>query len=767
MNASLVRTRRHWLHLLSTSLFLAIALMAFGVRPWTSLLSGFVVTLQSFLGLRLLQLMRLSSSKYLDELLGPGFVVGAAIWTIPIQLVSSSQSAAVIGCVLFTVLSLITFGMSAHETTDRLGSTCLIFGLTLIAMSSEWPSLVLPGLLLIGITKFAARVKKLMWLPALMATMLIPLAFSRSHDSWWLVSEELNYYEALRSHLLDFGIWESWGPTNLALYHWFSYAWGTQLSAVSFAGDFVGVGKISPLIFTLTFAASAIAVVRRLQALLGFVMHRLTNTAILGLILLFLALRIDYASPSGVLAFAVSTSAYWIVLNSDPIDLRFKIFGAGLLLSLTLFTKFVYLPATAAVVITSLVVKGFRSNKAAFSTALTAVATSILGYLIFLRLVGPILSNGTSPAWELRLQGRGVSDLIRRVIGFEGFGALLPMFSVAFLTLVTRRDRQHSIVATTSIAIGLSLAVVSQALIEYQYSINVNVTFFKVALVFPLLAIACSTSGHSNRRDTSLALTSGVVGFVMTLDQFQESQPFDAVLRTIRGFNGSRPTIDFLVSQYWFLPSVIVLLAVGIGKRKSTDRSLESTFQNMTIALVAMLTLSATYGRVLPLLESGSYFENARASIAETVLGSQDARATGEWLKANTDRKSVFATNDLYPLNAGSFSSEGDYTNHYGTNFTLAFTSRRRFLILGPRFAYENPQLRDFSVQISREFGEALLNGSAASPRLQAELLAMGVDYFVLLNEDTVQTNSPALNTLYRNGTYSVLDLRAVPTPNN
>jgi hypothetical protein len=241
MNASLVRTRRHWLHLLSTSLFLAIALMAFGVRPWTSLLSGFVVTLQSFLGLRLLQLMRLSSSKYLDELLGPGFVVGAAIWTIPIQLVSSSQSAAVIGCVLFTVLSLITFGMSAHETTDRLGSTCLIFGLTLIAMSSEWPSLVLPGLLLIGITKFAARVKKLMWLPALMATMLIPLAFSRSHDSWWLVSEELNYYEALRSHLLDFGIWESWGPTNLALYHWFSYAWGTQLSAVSFAGDFVGV----------------------------------------------------------------------------------------------------------------------------------------------------------------------------------------------------------------------------------------------------------------------------------------------------------------------------------------------------------------------------------------------------------------------------------------------------------------------------------------------------------------------------------------------
>jgi hypothetical protein len=455
------------------------------------------------------------------------------------------------------------------------------------------------------------------------------------------------------------------------------------------------------------------------------------------------------------------------VLNSDPIDLRFKIFGAGLLLSLTLFTKFVYLPATAAVVITSLVVKGFRSNKAAFSTALTAVATSILGYLIFLRLVGPVLSNGTSPAWELRLQGRGVSDLIRRVIGFEGFGALLPMFSVAFLTLVTRRDRQHSIVATTSIAIGLSLAVVSQALIEYQYSINVNVTFFKVALVFPLLAIACSTSGHSNRRDTSLALTSGVVGFVMTLDQFQESQPFDAVLRTIRGFNGSRPTIDFLVSQYWFLPSVIVLLAVGIGKRKSTDRSLESTFQNMTIALVAMLTLSATYGRVLPLLESGSYFENARASIAETVLGSQDARATGDWLKANTDGRSIFATNDLFPLNARWCTSEGDYTNHYGADFTLAYSSGRRFLILGPRFAYENPQLRDFSVQISREFGEALLNGSAASPRLQAELLARGVDYFVLLNEDTVQTNSPALNTLYRNGTYSVLDLRAVPTPNN
>lgn len=767
MHASLVRAGRHWLHLLSTSLFLALALTAFGVRPWTSLLSGFVVALQSFSGLRLLQLMRLSSSKHLDELLGPGFVVGAAIWTIPVQLVSSSQSAAVIGCVLFTVLSLTAFGMSAHETTDRLGSTCLIFGLTLIAMSSEWPSLVLPGLLLIMITRFAAQVRKLMWLPALMATMLIPLALSRSDDSWWLVSEELNYYEALRSHLLDFGIWESWGPTNLALYHWFSYAWGTQLSAVSFAGDFVGVGKISPLIFTLTVTASAIAVVRRLQALLGFVMHRLTNTAILGLILLFLELRIDYASPSGVLAFAVSASAYWIVLNSNPIDLRFRILGVGLLLGLTLFTKFVYIPATVAVVITSLVVKAFRFNRAAVQTALAAVATCIFGYLIFLRLVGPILSNGTSPAWELRLQGQGVSDLIRRVISLEDFGALLPIFAVAFLALVTRRDRQDSIIATTSMGLGLSLAVVSQALIEYQYSINVNITFFKIALLFPLLAISCSTSNHCSRRDTSLALTSGVVGFIMTLDQFQESQPFDAVLRSIRGFSGSRPTIDFLVSQYWFLPSIIVLLAVGIGKRKSTGRSWVSTFQLMTIALAAMLALSATYGRILPLLESGSYFESSRTSIAETVLGSQDARATGEWLKANTDRRSIFATNDLFPLNARSCSSEGDYTNYYGTDFTLAYSSERRFLILGPRFAYENPQLRDFSVQISREFGEALLNGSAASPKLQADLLDMGVDYFVLLNEDTVQMSSPTPNTIYRNRTYSVIDLRAVPTVNS
>ena len=767
MRASLVQTGRHWLHLLSTSFFLAIALTAFGVRPWTSLLSGFVVALQSFLGLHLLQLMGLSSSKHLDELLGPGFVVGAATWTIPIQLVSSSQLAAVIGCVLFTVLSLTIVGMSAHETTNRLGSPWLVLGLTLIAMSSEWPSLVLPGLLFIMIARFAARVTKLIWLPALMATMLISLALSRSDDSWWLVSEELNYYEALRVHLLDFGIWESWGPTNLALYHWFSYAWGSQISAVSFAGDFVGVGKISPLIFTLSVTASAVAVVRRLQTLSGHVMHGLTNTAVLGLILLFLVLRVDYASPSGVLAFAVSASAYWIVLNPNPIDIWVKILGVSCLLGLTLFTKFVYLPVTVAVVITSLIVKESRSNRTAFATAFAAVATCIFGYVMFLRIVGPLLSNGTSPAWELGLQGQGVSDLIQRVIGVENFGALLPMFSVAFLALVTRRDRQDSIIATTSMGLGLSLAVVSLALIEYQYSINVNIAFFKIALLFPLLAISCSTSNHCSRRDTSLALTSGIVGFIMTLDQFQESQPFDAVLRSIRGFSGSRPTIDFLVSQYWFLPSIIVLLAVGIGKSNSTGRSWVSTFQLMTIALAAMLALSATYGRILPLLESGSYFESSRTSIAETVLGSQDARATGEWLKANTDRRSIFATNDLFPLNARSCSSEGDYTNHYGTDFTLAFSSERRFLIVGPRFAYENPQLRDFSVQTSWKFGEALLNRSAATPRLQADLLAMGVDYFVLLNGDTVQTRSPAPNTVYRNRTYSVIDLRAVPTSNS
>jgi hypothetical protein len=159
------------------------------------------------------------------------------------------------------------------------------------------------------------------------------------------------------------------------------------------------------------------------------------------------------------------------------------------------------------------------------------------------------------------------------------------------------------------------------------------------------------------------------------------------------------------------------------------------------------------------------------ASESATAIGTTDEIAVGRWLRTNTDKSSLIATNHFCgPACSGADWFENDYLRlndtyifpesptGYGTfNFILSDYAERRFLIEGARFLLVNGMPRE---DVRKRMNVSLAFANEPSDKSLSSLQAFGVDYFVIDKQSTAQHDwGLSTSKLYENESFAVLHL--------
>jgi hypothetical protein len=154
-----------------------------------------------------------------------------------------------------------------------------------------------------------------------------------------------------------------------------------------------------------------------------------------------------------------------------------------------------------------------------------------------------------------------------------------------------------------------------------------------------------------------------------------------------------------------------------------------------------------------------------------TAIGTTDEITVGKWLRTNTDKSSLIATNHFCgPACSGADWFENDYLRlndtyifpasptGYGTfNFILSNYAERRFLIEGARFLLVNGMPRE---DVRERMNATLAFANEPSEASFGSLQNFGVDYFVIDKQSTTQRDwGLTTSKLYENDTFIVLEL--------
>jgi hypothetical protein len=157
------------------------------------------------------------------------------------------------------------------------------------------------------------------------------------------------------------------------------------------------------------------------------------------------------------------------------------------------------------------------------------------------------------------------------------------------------------------------------------------------------------------------------------------------------------------------------------------------------------------------------------ASESATAIGTTDEIAVGRWLRTNTEKSSLIATNHFCgPACSGADWFENDYLRlndtyifpesptDYGTfNFILSDYAERRFFIEGARFLLVNGMPRE---DVRERMNAVLAFANEPSSASISLLKDFGVDYFVIDKQSTTKRDWRMMaQEIYQNNSFIVL----------
>jgi hypothetical protein len=730
----------------------------FGIPAVNAFFTAVVIVLQCLLGIHLLCAIFPTFEFSVTGLVGPGFVVGSTIWVVPVQLAGSG--AQLNFAVALTLLALLIHLVRRSKlkidwsiTDDFLG----ISGLAFVIMSNEWNQMIFVAILLL----VALLIKNLLLLSTTQKTVLCWTLIAAAGISllwglqiqgpfWWIVTDDYSYYESLQIHLRDFGIWEPWGPSNISQYHWLNPAWVGQVSQITFADDWVTLTRVAPIVFSLAISATTIELIKHF--LVSDVLKYAHFLMIIGCAFLFLVLRIDFSGTStyGVFAVAATTILTLIKCVENPKA------PAGWLLSLvmifaTTFAKLFSLPVVLCIASALLCASVTRGQRQLLTVLCGTAFASLVLYVGALIWLGQRLSNGYEGGWSVNVPN--IATAARRLLPLTGSVAVPVLLSMVILARGKRASFCETVLLFGSF-ITLSLAFLAHLLIVPGFAITSDEYFMKPALYFALLIVVCVIATTTNRS----VIAGAILGTALSIGLIQQFGAVKMIIALLPQSLVAVTRAELLTTQNWPVP---VSMAVGIGIALlvvKKDREFGSYLSVALLGTVLVFFVHLGVDRAeYSLRKDNSPWASRETSMVRSVLGDTDLVDVGAWIEANTPRNSVIATNDLCARDSSKRLLLSDATElacaFFGVDYTLGHATKRRFLLLGPRFAYENPELRDSYMSVSLRFGQT------PTLEIQQDLLKLGVDYFVALHFDRSNSNPFDDREVFSRGHYSVIDL--------
>jgi hypothetical protein len=760
----------------SVGIALAVLFGAFllcEVPPVVAAICTLVVGVQTLTGVRLYQRYLGSSTVTIFEYISIGFAIGAALSILTalfLQPILNPSIGWVIPSIVVLAVSKIDRNHPIRARFDSTGIEWLgvvSIAFLYLAQDSHWPTAVFAT----GTCVFIAltcRPKKV-WIRASVFTVTtagfiggVVASIHNRPPFWHYLTDDFRVFESLSRSIWDYGPQDEFGTLGTigAQYHISTYAYSGLLDRLSGASTFIVLNRAMLVLTALLLSTIVWAFLRRDGG-----KNRLIN---LGLAAMF-PLFFDYSFTSPSYCFGLFFYLVGVFFWTDH-QRRVKPWlqvSIGFLITVFIMTTKisnmpVVLSGLGVLALYALARKPSWAKSALINFTTTLITTGIY-FFVFLAngRTSSQLESMYAFGYARRIAGDlvTISDPVTRIsasLMYTSLYLVLPIVAVLYFFTIHRRLHPQLLIFVLPAVPLLLITALFGGADASGYFVLASLGVLNIALIVFVSKFFSDFNWRvrQNQQIAGFALIAGLLGLLTH--------------RSVAYFNGGTANeilTRSILQSHWVSALLLSLIAYGlfrVGKNRKKQSFL------ILFIVAELMCFTSINAMLLDRLTKGP---ELTASESATAIGTTDEIAVGQWLRTNTEKSSLIATNHFCgPACSGADWFENDYLRlndtyifpasptGYGTfNFILSNYAERRFLIEGARFLLVNGMPRE---DVRERMNVALAFANEPSEASLSSLQAFGVDYFVIDKQSTTQRDwGLTTSKLYENDTFIVLEL--------
>jgi hypothetical protein len=743
------------------------------VPPVVAAICAFVVGIQTITGVRLYQRYLGSETVTVFAYIAVGFAIGAALSILTalfLQPILNPSIGWVIPSIVVLAVSKIDRNHPIRARFDSTGIEWLgvvSIAFLYLAQDSHWPTAVFAT----GTCVFIAltcRPKKV-WIRASVFTVTtagfiggVVASIHNRPPFWHYLTDDFRVFESLSRSIWDYGPQDEFGTLGTigAQYHISTYAYSGLLDRLSGASTFIVLNRAMLVLTALLLSTIVWAFLRRDGG-----KNRLIN---LGLAAMF-PLFFDYSFTSPSYCFGLFFYLVGVFFWTDH-QRRVKPWlqvSIGFLITVFIMTTKisnmpVVLSGLGVLALYALARKPSWAKSALINFTTTLITTGIY-FFVFLAngRTSSQLESMYAFGYARRIAGDlvTISDPVTRIsasLMYTSLYLVLPIVAVLYFFTIHRRLHPQLLIFVLPAVPLLLITALFGGADASGYFVLASLGVLNIALIVFVSKFFSDFNWRvrQNQQIAGFALIAGLLGLLTH--------------RSVAYFNGGTANeilTRSILQSHWVSALLLSLIAYGlfrVGKNRKKQSFL------ILFIVAELMCFTSINAMLLDRLTKGP---ELTASESATAIGTTDEIAVGQWLRTNTEKSSLIATNHFCgPACSGADWFENDYLRlndtyifpasptGYGTfNFILSNYAERRFLIEGARFLLVNGMPRE---DVRERMNVALAFANEPSEASLSSLQAFGVDYFVIDKQSTTQRDwGLTTSKLYENDTFIVLEL--------
>jgi hypothetical protein len=760
----------------SVGIALAVLFGAFllcEVPPVVAAICTLVVGVQTLTGVRSYQRYLGSATVTIFEYISIGFAIGAALSVLSalfLQPILNPSIGWVIPSIVVLAVSKIERNHPIRARFDSTGIEWLgvvSIAFLYLAQDSHWPTAVFAT----GTCVFIAltcRPKKV-WIRASVFTVttagfiggVVASIYNRP-PFWHYLTDDFRVFESLSRSIWDYGPQDEFGTLGTigAQYHISTYAYSGLLDRLSGASTFIVLNRAMLVLTALLLSTIVWAFLRRDGG-----KNRLIN---LGLAAMF-PLFFDYSFTSPSYCFGLFFYLVGVFFWTDH-QRRVKPWlqvSIGFLITVFIMTTKisnmpVVLSGLGVLALYALARKPSWAKSALINFTTTLITTGIY-FFVFLAngRTSSQLESMYAFGYARRIAGDlvTISDPVTRIsasLMYTSLYLVLPIVAVLYFFTIHRRLHPQLLIFVLPAVPLLLITALFGGADASGYFVLASLGVLNIALIVFVSKFFSDFNWRvrQNQQIAGFALIAGLLGLLTH--------------RSVAYFNGGTANeilTRSILQSHWVSALVLSLIVYGLFRFGKNGKKQSFLILFIVAELMCFTSINAM---LLDRLVKGPELTDEESAAA---IGTTDEITVGQWLRTNTDKSSLIATNHFCgPVCSGADWFENDYLRlndtyifpesptGYGTfNFILSDYAERRFLIEGARFLLVNGMPRE---DVRERMNATLAFANEPSEASFGSLQNFGVDYFVIDKQSTTQRDwGLTTSKLYENDTFIVLEL--------